>query len=194
MPIDLTRPVPVVARDLLGRHIAHGGVVVRLTEVEAYGGPGDPGSHAFRGVTPRTQVMFGPPGHAYVYLSYGVHSLMNIVTGPDGQASAVLLRGGHAVAEDGSRGPALIGPAAVARALGYGLGDTGAAVLIEDGRPVPEAAVASGPRVGLGPRDDARRWRFWIAGDAAASKWRPGKPSRARGVVGAAGFHPGTRQ
>jgi DNA-3-methyladenine glycosylase len=191
--IDLERPVLVVARDLLGRDVvarSAAGVdraVVRLTEVEAYDGPGDPGSHACRGPTPRTQVMFGPPGRAYVYLSYGIHSLMNIVTGPDGHASAVLLRAGYVVTPPGDRGADLRGPAAVARALDYTLADTGSAVLVEAGEPVPDRLVRTGPRVGLGVSDDGRPWRFWVDGDASVTTWRPGKAARrTAGTTGAA--------
>jgi DNA-3-methyladenine glycosylase len=186
--IDLGRPVLDVARDLLGRHVVHGEAVVRLTEVEAYDGPGDPGSHAFRGPTPRTLVMFGPPGRAYVYLSYGIHALMNIVTGPDGHASAVLLRAGHEVAAAGARGADLRGPAAVARALGYAVGDTGTVVSLTAGEPVDDAAVSTGPRVGLGSGDDGRPWRLWVTGDQSVSSWRPGKTSRASHGAGAS--HP----
>ena len=108
-----------------------GRVAVRLTEVEAYAGPNDPGSHAFRGRTPRTEVMFGPPGHLYVYFTYGMHWCANIVCGPDGEcASAVLLRAGEVVAGRRPRAPArraaagrrdvdlARGPARLARALG----------------------------------------------------------------------------
>jgi DNA-3-methyladenine glycosylase len=181
--IDLERPVLVVARDLLGRHVVHRGAVVRLTEVEAYDGPGDPGSHAHRGPTPRTLVMFGPAGRAYVYLSYGVHSLMNIVTGPAGHASAVLLRAGHEVGPAGGRGADLRGPAALARALGYDLSDTGQAVSVLAGQPVADHAVSAGPRVGLGAGDDGRPWRLWVSGDRSVSSWRPGKTPRPPGAA-----------
>ena len=86
------RPVLDVARELLGAVITHAGVSVRLTEVEAYAGGHDPASHAFRGRTPRTAVMFGPPGFVYVYRSYGIHWCVNFVCEKAGSASAVLIR------------------------------------------------------------------------------------------------------
>ena len=91
------RPVLEVAPDLLGAHVSHRGVTIRLTEVEAYDGPNDPGSHAYRGLTPRTGVMFGPPGGLYVYFSYGMHWCANLVCGSEGTASAVLMRAGEVV-------------------------------------------------------------------------------------------------
>jgi DNA-3-methyladenine glycosylase len=97
----LAGPVLEVAPKLLGRVLRcttdEGVVAVRLTEVEAYDGPNDPGSHAYRGQTARNAVMFGPPGHLYVYFTYGMHFCMNISAGPDGQPSAVLLRAGEIV-------------------------------------------------------------------------------------------------
>ncbi|MDJ0344885.1 DNA-3-methyladenine glycosylase [Streptomyces sp. H10-C2] len=93
------RPVLDIAPDLLGRILvrrtADGPIELRLTEVEAYAGPIDPGSHAYRGRTERNAVMFGPPGHTYVYFTYGMWHCLNLVCGPEGTASGVLLRGGE---------------------------------------------------------------------------------------------------
>ena len=90
----------VVAPDLIGRVLVstteQGPVAVRLTEVEAYAGPLDPASHAYRR-TARSEIMYGRAGHLYVYFVYGMHWCANLVTGPDGTASAVLLRAGEVV-------------------------------------------------------------------------------------------------
>ena len=94
------RPSHEVAPDLLGRVLVHGPVAVRLTEVEAYGGPGeDPAAHTYRGRTARNAVMFGPPGHLYVYFTYGMHFCANLVCLPEEFGSAVLLRAGEVVAQ-----------------------------------------------------------------------------------------------
>ena len=96
------RPSVPVAPDLLGCVLEHetaaGLVAVELTEVEAYAGKSDPASHAYRGKTARNAVMFGPPGHAYVYFTYGMHFCVNLVCLGNGSASAVLLRAGRVIA------------------------------------------------------------------------------------------------
>ena len=189
------RDVLEVARDLLGCRFTHGGVTIRLTEVEAYSGErGDPGSHAFRGRTPRTEVMFGPAGHLYVYFTYGMHYCCNVVTGTDGAASAVLLRAGEVVAgrdlaqhrragvreRDWARGPARL-----ARTLDLGREENGldicapaaTARLEAPWEPVAPASVRTGPRVGVsGPGGDGAHypWRFWLAGESSGSPYRPG--------------------
>jgi DNA-3-methyladenine glycosylase len=197
----LARPVLEVAPGLLGAVLVHevageGRVAVRVSEVEAYDGPGDPGSHAFRGPTPRTRVMFGPAGHAYVYLSYGMHWCLNVVTGAPGAASAVLVRAGEVVegldlararrprapARDLARGPARL-TAALGVGREHGGADlcaAGSALRLEPGEP-SSGAVRSGPRVGVsGPGGDAERfpWRFWLDGDPTVSAYRPGAPRR----------------
>ncbi len=168
-----------VAPRLLGAVLTHGGVSVRLTEVEAYAGPADPGSHAYRGPTDRNRVMFGPPGHLYVYFVYGMHHCANLVTGPDGDPGAVLLRAGEVVGgldlarerRPGSTDRELArGPARLCRALGIGLGDNGVRPDLVPGDPV--TAVSTGPRVGLRHAAD-RPWRFWITGDPTVSTYRP---------------------
>ncbi len=183
---QLARPVLDVAPRLLGATLRHGEVAVRLTEVEAYDGPNDPGSHAYRGRTERNAVMFGPPGHLYVYFTYGMHFCCNVVCGPEGTPSAVLLRAGEVV--DGleiarSRRPRSSdrdlarGPARLCQALAIGREENGAdltdgALTLVLGNTGP--AVSTGPRVGLRGAPD-RPWRFWVTGDPTVSVYRPAK-------------------
>lgn len=190
--IDLTRHATAVAPDLLGATLRFGPVAVMLTEVEAYEGTDDPASHAWRGPTPRTRVMFGPAGHCYVYRSYGMHWCMNIVCGVDGRAAAVLLRAGEVV--DGldvarERRPGIAdrnlarGPGCLTRALGISydqdgarLGAAGAPTLVER-TVVP--SIERGPRVGISRAVDEQR-RFWIAGHPTVSVYRAGGVRRTR--------------
>jgi DNA-3-methyladenine glycosylase len=181
----LEGPVLEVAPRLLGSTLRHGPVACRITEVEAYDGPHDPGSHAFRGRTPRNAVMFGPAGHLYVYFTYGMHFCCNVVCGPEGTPSAVLLRAG-AVLEGlelaRSRRPAARsdrdlarGPARLCQALGIGREHNGhdltrVPLVLERGPAVTE--VRTGPRVGLREAAD-RPWRFWLPDEPSVSVYRP---------------------
>ena len=189
-----------VAPRLLGASLTHAGVTVRLTEVEAYAGSDDPGSHAYRGPTPRTRVMFGPPGHLYTYFSYGMHVCANVVTGREGTASAVLLRAGEVVdgvdlarerrATTRERDLAR-GPANLCRALGIGLDLDGTDLSRGPVRLVLAAApdpgrVSTGPRVGLRGAPD-RPWRFWLTGEPTVSAYRPAALTTARALIVSAG-------
>jgi DNA-3-methyladenine glycosylase len=182
----LTAPVLDVAPLLLGAVLRHGDVACRLTEVEAYDGPRDPGSHAYRGRTPRNAVMFGPPGHLYVYFTYGMHWCANVVCGPVDTPSAVLLRAGEVVDgcevarqrrttarrdRDLARGPAVL-----CRALGIDGTvdghDLTASPLTLTLAEQPATAVSTGPRVGLRAAAD-RPWRFWLTDEPTVSSYRP---------------------
>ena len=189
---DLSGDVARVAPQLLGCVLRHGEVAVRLVEVEAYAGPNDPASHAYRGRTRRNEVMFGPPGRLYVYFSYGMHWAANIVCGPEGQASGVLLRSGEVV--DGveiaraRRGGAADrdlarGPGRLTQALGItrevlGVDVRGSGPVRLEPPEWPPGEVAQGPRVGVSAEPD-RPWRFWFAGDpyVSAYSWHP-RPRR----------------
>ena len=179
----LQRPVLEVAPALLGAILRHGDVAVRLTEVEAYDGANDPGSHAHRGRTARNSVMFGPAGHLYVYFTYGMHHCCNVVCGPEGAASAVLLRAGEVVEgletarKRRPRSPdrdLARGPARLCRTLDIDLGHNGARLdappLTLHPGPVPDA-VSTGPRVGLRRAAD-RPWRFWLPEEPTVSQYR----------------------
>lgn len=192
-----------VARALLGRLLVHerGGrrVAGRIVETEAYRGPLDPASHAFRGRTPRNAVMFGAPGHTYVYFTYGMHHCLNLVVEPEGRAAAVLIRALEPVAGLTAmrrrRGPrpteALArGPGCVGRALGLtlahnGLDATCGPLFVAGGRPVRGGRpIARGPRIGLTKGREAA-WRFWLAGHPSvsgprAAPRRTKRPARTR--------------
>lgn len=186
----LSLPVEQAAVALLGRLLALDGVVLRLSEVEAYGGQHDPASHAWRGRTAGNRVMFGAAGIAYVYRSYGIHWCLNVVTGTAGEGAAVLLRAGEVVSglrAASARRPAAKrsaelarGPGRLTQALGVHGGHSGVDLLCPRSplrllpAPVGDAAshrVDSGPRVGVSRAADVP-WRFWIRDDPTVSAYR----------------------
>jgi DNA-3-methyladenine glycosylase len=169
-------------------------VVVRLTEVEAYEGAADPASHAYRGRTNRTAVMFGPPGHLYCYFTYGMHWCANVVCGSDDTAAAVLLRAGEVVegvAIARARRPAARterdlarGPARLATCLGLDAATNGVDLCSPDSLVQLDAVakrrprgVVAGPRVGISVATE-RPWRFWFDADPTVSVFKPGRATR----------------
>jgi len=196
------RPAAVVAPDLLDCVVEHetaqGLVAVRLTEVEAYQGAVDPGSHAYRGLTPRNSIMFGAPGFVYVYFTYGMHFCMNLVCEGVGTAAAVLLRAGEVIdgvelatrrrgspPRDLARGPARLAVALGVGRAEYGLDacDPASALRVRPANKRGRGQVLSGPRVGLSAGAQTP-WRFWLDGEPTVSpyrahveKRRPAKPS-----------------
>jgi DNA-3-methyladenine glycosylase len=184
-----------LAPDLLNKLLVYddpdvGRVSVRLVEVEAYAGDEDPGSHAYRGETPRNRVMFGPPGYLYVYFTYGMHWCSNVVCGEPGWASAVLLRGGapvegidvmrsrrHLARRDRDLAS---GPARLTQSLGITGAQNGADLVrgpvrvLDDGVPPPRRPGRS-TRVGMKPGEgDGFPWRWFVRDEPNVS---PGRPS-----------------
>jgi DNA-3-methyladenine glycosylase len=207
------RPVLDVAPDLLGRLLlretAEGPIVLRITEVEAYDGENDPGSHAFRGRTPRNSTMFGEPGHLYVYFTYGMHYCVNVVCGRPGKASAVLVRAGEIIdglplaraRRPGARRDTELaqGPARLTVALGIGREDDGVDACapgtgfrLLQGIPAASDSIRIGPRTGVGGDGAGHPWRFHIDGDRTVSPYRAHVPRVRRNPVRAAGGPSGT--
>ncbi len=174
------RDTATVARALLGQRLVRviGGQRLSglIVETEAYGGPDDAASHAWRR-TPRSAIMYGPPGYAYIYFIYGMHFCLNAVTEDDGRPGAVLIRA--VLPEEGIEGMRALrpgvpdrrladGPGKVCRALGITAALNGAdlttspELCIETGRAIPDEAVVITPRVGVRGDQDAlmRPWRF----------------------------------
>jgi DNA-3-methyladenine glycosylase len=192
-----------VAPDLLGCVLEHqtadGLVAVELTEVEAYAGQSDPASHAYRGKTQRNAVMFGPPGHAYVYFTYGMHFCVNLVCLGEGSVSAVLLRAGAVIAGEDlararrTRGAARIasrdlarGPARLCQALDIDRELDGADVCAPGSplrvrarasTPARSGNIVTGPRVGVSSAAEVP-WRFWYEGEPTVSAYRAYVPRR----------------
>jgi DNA-3-methyladenine glycosylase len=181
-----------VGADLLGRHVRHGGVTVRVTETEAYAGLVDPASRVLSRPTRHNAPVFGPPGHAFVYFTYGHHWMLCVVTGEVGVPDVVLVRAGEVVdgrAVAAARRPGVPerdwcrGPGRLTRTLGVN-GALSGIDLCDDDTPlaighgqVAVGRVRTGPRVGVsGPGGDgtAFPWRFFVDGDPAVSAYRPG--------------------
>jgi DNA-3-methyladenine glycosylase len=148
----------------------------RIVEVEAYLGARDPASHAFRGPTPRTAPMFGPPGRSYVYFVYGMYHCLNVVTERDGVAGAVLIRGAEPVEGVGEDPRALAGPGKIARAFGLTTAETNMDLVrsplsIRKAPEIPPSRVVRTARVGL--REHAttgKPWRFYVRGSSGVSR------------------------
>ena len=182
------RPSTTVARALLGQVLVRatrggGRLTARIVETEAYA-QDDPASHSFRGRTARNAVMFGEPGHLYVYFTYGMHFCANVVTGRPGEGSAVLLRAAEPLEgvrtmarRRGTADPRSLcsGPARLCQAFGIVRGADGLDLVdggrtwIERGRPIEDARVVVGPRIGIREGLD-RAWRFRIDGDGFVSR------------------------
>ena len=178
------RPATVVAPDLLGMVLACGDRAGRIVEVEAYGGGDDPASHGHRGRTPRNEVMFGPPGHLYVYFTYGMHWCVNVVCEPDGRCAAVLvralapLRGIDGMWADRPkarrRRDLCSGPARLAAALGL-TGEHDGGDLLDPAAPVTlsegaaPARRANSTRIGISTATELP-WRWYVPGDPNISR------------------------
>ena len=183
------RPVLEVAPDLIGCVLRHRGAAGRIVETEAYHFS-EPACHAFAGVTPRTEVLHGPPGRAYVYRSYGIHALLNAVTDEDGIGAAVLIRalepleGLKAMRSRRGLDPVdqlCSGPGKLTEALGIGLDLNGTSLLgggpIEFGpRPAPVEVVRTAPRIGISKAVDLD-WRFTLAESRHVSRPFPTVPT-----------------
>jgi DNA-3-methyladenine glycosylase len=179
------RSVHAVARDLVGCRLFYegrGGVIV---ETESYESD-DPACHAYAGLTARTEVLFGPPGRAYVYLSYGIHSLLNAVAEPEGEAAAVLIRAlepttglGEMRRRRGVENDTELcsGPGKLTEALEIGLSANGADLAREPFLLLPRppewsGEIVTGPRIGI-TKAVERPWRFALAGNPHVSRPRP---------------------
>lgn len=186
------RDARAVAIDLLGRHLRRAGVLLRITEVEAYCWPDDTANHCRSGRTARNAPMWGPAGHAYVYLCYGLHQMLNVVTNAEGEGAAVLIRACEPVRgletirarRGGKDGPVLLtGPGKIGAALeldtswsGHPLFRRGGLEL-HGGEPVDRYLV--GPRVGVDyaePEHREAHWRYAVAGSRWVSQLRGLRP------------------
>jgi DNA-3-methyladenine glycosylase len=179
------RSVHAVARDLIGCRLFYDGCGGTIVEAESYERE-DPACHAYVGLTKRTEVLFGPPGRAYVYLSYGIHSLLNAVAEPEGEAAAVLIRALEPTEgleemrlRRGGRPDhdLCAGPGKLTEALGIGLEANGADLTKEPFLLLPReqawrGEIVTGPRIGI-TKAVEQPWRFCLRGSRHVSRPRP---------------------
>ena len=163
-----------VARDLLGKIIRHGPARARIVETEAYLGVADAAAHSARGLTPRTRVIFGPPGHAYVYLIYGIHHCLNIVAEPAGVAGCVLIRAVEPLNALGGITPPSNGPGKLTRALGitlqhYGVDLTRGPITLHQPSDREAFEIGISPRIGISQAAELPL-RFFIKGNRFVSR------------------------
>jgi DNA-3-methyladenine glycosylase len=139
---------------------------VRIVEVEAYLGAADPAAHVFRGPTPRTAPLFGPPGTLYVYLVYGMHHCLNIVTGEAGHPAAVLLRAAESPGTSSASGPGRLTRAFRVDGALDGASFVTGPLWLEAGEPVRTGSIRRTPRIGVGYAGPwaSRPYRFIVAG------------------------------
>lgn len=203
---DAVQIAPLLLGARLISRLPEGEVTLRITETEAYTGPGvgdraDPGSHSRMGKTARNASMFGEPGHLYVYFSYGLHHAVNVVCSPAGLASGVLLRAGEIITgvelARARRGAAhqdrdlARGPGRLAQALGF-IRERDDGVDALDGAPGARAELLLAERVitpaemGISPRTGVSGiagtaefpWRFYLRDEATVSPYRAAAPPR----------------
>jgi DNA-3-methyladenine glycosylase len=178
------RPAPQVARELLGKTLELEGVSGRIVETEAYLGEDDGAAHSARGITPRTRIIFGPPGHAYVYFIYGMYDCLNIVCEPEGIAGCVLIRALEPLAgleEMRERRPAARrnedlanGPGKLTRALGIKISHNGVdltkgPITIHPSEQPERFEIAISPRIGITKSADLPL-RFFIKDNPCVSR------------------------
>jgi DNA-3-methyladenine glycosylase len=185
------RPVLEVAPELIGCVVTHGDTSGVIVETEAYH-ESEPACHAYAGLTPRTEVLFGDPGLAYVYRSYGIHALLNAVCEPEGVGAAVLIRAlepltgiermrsrrGLVGARPARDGDLCSGPGKLTQALGIWLDDNGTSLSDGPVRIGPRVGSWSEPAVSIGTRIGIThavelRWRFCASGNRHVSRPRP---------------------
>ncbi len=198
-PAFYARPVLDVARELIGCRVVHEHTEGVIVESEAYH-ESEPACHAFVGLTPRTRILFGPPGRAYVYRSYGIHAMLNAVCEPEGVGAAVLIRalapiGGIELMRERRGGAArdrdlCSGPGKLTQALAIELGLNGGSLAKGPVKILPASRDWIGVRVVVGPRVGINHavelpWRFAAAGDPNVSRPRPPDPAPPESARGA---------